>query len=250
MKTSFWWRGVLGGVVGSVCLWGCAGGDEASSNECAGSAGAPQGTAYGVDWIDLKTFEDSDILAECERLCGWSARCTEYDEAICLEQCPGVLAQAREQHCEQSLMTAMQCVGPNLCEAGVPQPPSDDNPDAYSHPCVLQTWAVSCSILPETAEATIFDLFRGDDSIGVMSFANSSSGNGKNDCFRLAFSHTSELRMDCSRSDPDAPWCCSCKADMEPVRAFTSNSVGCPLDGGDTDSGVADRNAKVCGWRF
>jgi len=244
------WRGVVGGVLGGVCLWGCAGADDTGLSECAGVAGAPHGTTRGVEWVDVKTFEDADILQECERLCGWSARCSDYDEGTCLEQCSGVLSQAREQHCEQSLMSAMECLGPNLCEAGVPEPPSDENPSGYGHPCVLQTWAVSCSILTATEQPTIFDLFRGDDSIGVMSFANSAAGNAGNDCFRLAYSHTSELRLDCSRSDRDAPWCCRCTADMELVRSYISGADGCPLDGGDTDSGVTERNAAICGWRF
>jgi hypothetical protein len=230
-----------------VLLSACAGGgDDAVLEQC--TAGTEEGSTHGIRWSALATYEDGDVILACERLCTESARCLDYAEDGCLAECTGVLEQARQQRCEQSLVSAMECMQRNLCDAGLPTEVTDDDTSGLRHPCALQIAAAACSIVPQTVEPTIFEVFDGSESDGVASIAGLGGTNYTNYCDRSFGSQEYGLSIGCERSDADSPWCCACNADGAPVRAFIASDQACPL--GDMDTSLLRRNMAVCGWRY
>ena len=247
---------ILTGVGLLGLLWGCGSDDErpcgpvcddaqpssSALQICSGKAGeARQGEIRGVTWTDEVAFTADDVVADCERLCGFAARCSDEDEAACAAQCPSVAAQAHEQACEQSLMTAMECLARNACDGALPRLSS-----AHPSPraCDLAVGAVSCTILPEIDGPTVLDLFQGVDAHGFHEVADQGSSNDLHGCARYLGGSPSATILDiqCRRGHTSS-WCCECNVDQQPVRAFAENADSCP-------AGDVARAAEICGWRY
>jgi hypothetical protein len=208
---------------------------------CGGKAAdGRQGETHGVTWTDEVAFTEDEVVAGCQRLCGFAARCSDEDEAACAAQCPSVAAQAREQTCEQSLMTAMECLARNACT-----PPAESSDESVLHdPCELAVRAVSCSIFPETDGPTILDSFHAGEGQGSNSVAGVGESNDYHACVRTLGGGelATSLDIQCRRSLTSS-WCCECNVDEQPVRAFAEDSEGCP-------AADLQRAVEICGWRF
>lgn len=240
---------VLVMVWGILCSLACSSGEDASVraarasvDECPSPAAEVHGTTHGIEWAELVAVSAEELNAQCLSLCEWTSQCADLDLLACQESCGVVLDQAREQHCEQTLLDAMACMQRNVCDWGLPDVSA--MVDLPYHPCALPAHAVQCLLLKPGTLPTVFDRFVGGNNRGIGSIASRGAANGEGFCSRhYMVDGWHELEVSCSSSGQN--WCCTCSADKRPVRALSSTAEVCLLQ-----EDLENHVAEACGWRW